>query len=58
MLEIVSPFATYLASGHLLYMRVDGTMMAVPFDAKSGSVTGAEVAVIEPGRAWLAAGTG
>ena len=45
-LEIVSPFAIYLASGHLLYMRMDGTMMAVPFDAKSGTVAGAEVAVI------------
>ena len=46
MLEIVSPFSTYVASEHLLYMRMDGTMMAVPFDASSGTLTGAEVAVI------------
>lgn len=35
----------YVGSGHLLYLK-DTAMMAVPFDVRSGRVTGAEVAVL------------
>ena len=45
-IDIVLANVRYLASGHLLYMKMNGTMMAVPFDAASGRVTGAEVAVL------------
>ena len=37
----------YAAPGILLYGRTDGTVTAVPFDATSQRVTGAEVPVIE-----------
>ncbi|HXI30438.1 MAG TPA: protein kinase, partial [Vicinamibacterales bacterium] len=36
----------YVDTGHLVYMK-RGTLMAVPFDAKSAQVTGAPVALIE-----------
>jgi eukaryotic-like serine/threonine-protein kinase len=38
--------ARYLGTGHLLYMRT-GTLMAVPFDARSLQVSGAPMALIE-----------
>ena len=45
-IDIVIANVRYLASRHLLYMKMNGAMMAVPFDAASGKVTGAEVAVL------------
>jgi serine/threonine protein kinase/Tol biopolymer transport system component len=45
-LEVVSSFNRYVSSGHLVYMRLDGTLMAVPFDAEAGRIIGSEVAVI------------
>ena len=45
-IDIVVANVHYLASGHLLYMKTNGAMMAVPFDATSGKITGAEVAVL------------
>ncbi len=38
--------ARYVATGHLLFIR-SATLMAVPFDARSGQVTGSAVAMIE-----------
>ena len=38
--------ARYVGTGHLVYMRT-GTLMAVPFDARSRQVTGASLALIE-----------
>jgi serine/threonine-protein kinase len=38
--------ARYVGTGHLVYMR-SGTLMAVPFDARSRQVTGAPLALIE-----------
>ena len=45
-LDVVSSFHRYVPTGHLLYMRLDGTMMAAPFDAENGRIIGPEVAVI------------
>ena len=45
-IDILMTNVQYLASGHLLYMKSNGAMMAVPFDVASGRVTGAEVAVL------------
>jgi Tol biopolymer transport system component len=38
--------ARYVSTGHLVYMKT-GTLMAVPFDARSQQVTGAPVALID-----------
>jgi WD40-like Beta Propeller Repeat len=38
--------ARYVPTGHLLYMQ-NGTLLAVPFDARAGQVTGAPVALLE-----------
>jgi len=38
--------ARYVRSGHLLYMKA-GTLMAAPFDARGGRVTGPAVAMLE-----------
>ncbi len=38
--------ARYVDSGHLLYMK-NGTLMAVPFDARAGTTMGSPVAMIE-----------
>lgn len=38
--------ARYIATGHLVYMK-SGTLMAVPFDARSRRVGGAPVALVE-----------
>jgi Tol biopolymer transport system component len=38
--------ARYIATGHLLYMK-SGTLMAVPFNARMGQVSGTPVAVVE-----------
>jgi eukaryotic-like serine/threonine-protein kinase len=38
--------ARYLSTGHLLYMKT-GTLMAMPFDARSLQVSGAPMALIE-----------
>jgi len=45
-LEPVVSNVRYLGSGHLLYMKRDTAIMAVPFDLRSGRVTGAEIAVL------------
>ena len=45
-LDTVISNIRYLASGHLLYMNVNAALMAVPFDLRSGTVTGAEVPVL------------
>src|SRR6185503_6227882 len=37
----------YVASGHLLFGRLDGTLAAVPFDARRLRVTGPAVPVID-----------
>jgi Tol biopolymer transport system component len=37
----------YLASGHLVYVRTDGTMLAVPFDLGSLQTRGAPVPVLD-----------
>ena len=37
----------YLASGHLVFARADGTIMAAPFDVRRLRVTGAAVPVLE-----------
>jgi serine/threonine-protein kinase len=39
--------ARYAASGHLLYVTADGTLMAVPFDETTLSLTGDAVALVE-----------
>ena len=36
----------YAASGHLLYITIDGTLMAVPFDAKRLTLSGRPAALI------------
>lgn len=36
----------YLSSGHLLYMNSNTAMMVVPFDLRSGRITGPEIAVL------------
>ena len=44
--DMIAASASYLASGHLLCLRTNGALMAVPFDAKNTRVTGAEVPVL------------
>jgi serine/threonine-protein kinase len=39
--------ARYAASGHLLYVTADGTLMVVPFDETTLAVTGDAVALVE-----------
>ncbi len=39
--------ARYAASGHLVYVTADGTLMAVPFDETTLAVTGDAVALVE-----------
>jgi len=39
--------ASYLASGHVLYIRRDGGAMAVPFDVRAMRITGSPVQVLE-----------
>jgi serine/threonine-protein kinase len=39
--------ARYAASGHLLYVTADGTLMAVPFDEATLAVTGDAVALVQ-----------
>ena len=46
-LGIESYYARYLPSGHLVYIREDGTLMAAPFDAQKREVTGASVAILQ-----------
>jgi serine/threonine-protein kinase len=45
-LGIETEFARYASSGHLLTLRADGTLMAVPFDAQAGKPRGAPSAVL------------
>ncbi len=40
-------YSRYLPTGHIVYMRSDGTLMAMPFDARRRVVTGPAVAVLE-----------
>jgi serine/threonine-protein kinase len=40
-------FARYAASGHLVYVAADGTLLAAPFDADRLELTGAAVALSE-----------
>ena len=40
-------YSRYLATGHIVYMRSDGTLMAMPFDARRRAVSGPPVAVLE-----------
>ena len=37
----------YIGTGHLLYANSDGTIMAAPFDARRGAISGAVVPVAE-----------
>jgi eukaryotic-like serine/threonine-protein kinase len=51
--------ASYLPTGHLLYLRRDGSALAAPFDLKSLRMSGPAVAVLDgvmigPGSAFLA----
>ena len=46
-LGIESLDARYLSSGHLVYIRADGTLLAAPFDAQKREVTGASVAILQ-----------
>ena len=46
-LGIESLDARYLPSGHLVYIREDGTLLAAPFDAQKREVTGASVALLQ-----------
>ena len=46
-LGIESLDARYLPSGHLVYIRADGTLLAAPFDAQKREVTGASVAILQ-----------
>ena len=39
--------AVYAASGHLVYVTADGTLMAVPFDETTLTLTGDAVALAE-----------
>jgi serine/threonine-protein kinase len=43
---IESFYARYLPSGHIVYIRDDGTLLAAPFDAGKREVTGAPVAIL------------
>jgi serine/threonine-protein kinase len=40
-------YARYASSGHLVYARADGALLAVPFDDKKLEVTGSPVALME-----------
>ncbi len=40
-------YARYAASGHLLYVTADGTLMAVPFDQDAMAITGDPTALID-----------
>jgi Tol biopolymer transport system component len=40
-------FGRYLASGHLLYVSAEGTLLAAPFDLDELAVTGPPVAILE-----------
>ena len=40
-------YARYAASGHLLYVTTNRTLMVVPFDQNSMKVTGEPTALIE-----------
>ena len=40
-------YARYAASGHLLYVRTDRTLMVVPFDQESMKVTGEPTALVQ-----------
>ena len=40
-------FGRYVASGHLLYVSAEGTLLAAPFDLGSLEVTGSPVAIVE-----------
>jgi eukaryotic-like serine/threonine-protein kinase len=44
--DILSGFARYSPTGHLLYAAEDSTLMVAPFDPKRGVVTGQGVAVL------------
>ena len=46
--------ARYAASGHLVYVTADGTLMVVPFDEGTLAVTGDAVALVEGLRVGLA----
>jgi serine/threonine-protein kinase len=46
-LGIDSYYARYLPSGHLVYIRDDGTLLAAPFDAAKRELTGASVAILQ-----------
>jgi serine/threonine-protein kinase len=48
----------YLASGHLIYNLPDGTLMAAPFDARRGRLTGPSILVAENVRTAPATGAG
>ena len=38
--------------GHVLFRREDGTLMAVPYDSKDGSLTGEAIAVLESAQSF------
>lgn len=40
-------FPQYVSSGHILYVRRPGLLMAMPFDPKTGTVTGSPEQVLE-----------
>ena len=46
-LDLHGTSALGLVSGHLFYLRADGVLMAVPFDAKSLTLTGESIPVLE-----------
>ena len=50
-------WARYAASGHLLYVTADGTLMAVPFDETTLTLTGDAVALVEGVRIAFAGNT-
>jgi serine/threonine-protein kinase len=45
-LDQPASFARYSASGHLIFAREDGVLMAAPFDPESGRTLGAPVALV------------
>ena len=40
-------YGRYVPTGHLVYATSTGSLMSVPFDASTGTVTGAPIAVVE-----------
>ena len=46
-LNLKGAFARYIPSGHLLVLRTDGTLMAVPFDLERLVLKGAPVAIMK-----------